>query len=143
MPRFDLQCKKCKAIREDVWLSVYQDMIMDVQNKCRKCKCKMFEVMAPLTAMQPDNMWSGTDTRFGYFTSKSQYEKTLRDKNIVTVDKKELDTVRKNVYNVKQDTKKKRQKSIHDFLAKELASVEISPDGTTQKERDLYVRKRQ
>lgn len=143
MPLYDLQCKKCKNIREDVWLSCYQDMIMDIQNKCRKCKCKMFEVMAPLTAMQPDSMWSGQNTRFGYFTSKSQYEQTLKDKNIVSVDKKELDTVRKNVYNTQKDNKRKQAKATNDFLNQQLASVEISPDGNTLKERNKYARKRQ
>lgn len=110
--------------------------------KCPTCKCRA-EFMWPLTAMQPDNMWFGQSTQFGYFTSKSQYERTLKEKNLVTVDKKELDKVRSNVYNTRQDNKRKQINRTNDFLAKELSSVEISPDGNTVKEKIKYARKRQ
>jgi hypothetical protein len=143
MPMFDLQCKKCKNIREDVWLSVYTDKVVLFDDKCRNCRCKVFEVMAPLTAMQPDNMWSGQNTKFGYFTSKSQYEQSLKDRNLVTIDKKELDSTRKKVYNTRQDNKRKQAQATNDFLNQQLASVEISPDGNTVKERNKYARKRQ
>jgi hypothetical protein len=110
----------------------------------QKCDCGGFqELVAPLCAMQPDNMWAGTDTRMGYFTSKSKYERTLKDRNIATVDKKELDKINKNVYNVKQDKIKKQINNLNSFVEKELASVEISPDGNTVKEKNKYARKRQ
>ena len=97
----------------------------------------------PLVAMQPDNMWSGTDTRFGHFTSKSQYNQLLKERSIESISKKELDTVKKNVYTAKQDRKNKINKNRNEFLNQELANVEISPDGNTIKERNKYVRKRQ
>jgi hypothetical protein len=143
MPLFDLECKKCKTIINDVVLQKYQYRPRLRNNPCNNCGGTVFETLAPLTAMQPDNMWAGTDTRIGYFTSKSQYERTLKDRNIVTVDKKELDKVKKNVYNVKQNRIKKQINNLNSFVEKELASVEISPDGNTVKEKNKYARKRQ
>jgi hypothetical protein len=172
MPLYDLQCVDCEEVTEFLFPRItefleYKDLTKKERSELRRikdkvhpgyeliycgedrfrnqvCKCGGFqELVAPLCAMQPDSMWSGTNTRFGYFTSKSQYEQTLKDKNIVSVDKKELDTVRKNVYNTQKDNKRKQAKTTNDFLNQQLASVEISPDGNTLKERNKYARKRQ
>lgn len=139
MPLFDIECRKCKRIHEVV--AEWQDVA--VVFNCSGCNNKYHDMLAPLTAMHPDNMWSGTDTRFGHFTSKSQYNQLLKERNIVTVDKKELDTVKKNVYNAKQDKLNKLKKNVNEYVEKELTNVEISPDGNTIKERNKYVRKRQ
>lgn len=144
MPLFDLECKKCKSVWPDVMLGYYRDLvIVPKSKKCSNCGSVRFEILAPLTAMQPDSMWFGQQTQFGYFTSKSQYEQTLKDKNLVTIDKKELDTHRNKVYNTRQDNIKKQRAKTNEFLAEQLASVEISPDGNTVKERNKYARKRQ
>jgi hypothetical protein len=171
MPLYDLKCLECEYITERLFPKItefleYKDLTKKERSELRRikygihpgyeliycgnarfrnqvCKCGGFqELVAPLTNMQPDNMWAGTDTRLGYFTSKSKYEQTLKDRNLVSVDKKELDTVRKNVYNTKQDNKRKQVKATNDFLNQQLASVEISPDGNTLKERNKYARKR-
>ena len=140
---FDLQCKKCKMIHRDVIIPKYHKTLTMKNNWCNNCKGIRFETLAPLCAMQPDSMWSGQQTQFGYFTSKSQYEQTLKDKNFATIDKKELDTYRNKVYNTRQDSIKKQRAKTNEFLAEQLASVEISPDGNTVKERNKYARKRQ
>lgn len=144
MPLYDLQCKKCESVWPDVLLGYYRDLvIVPKSKKCSNCGSVRFEIMAPLCAMQPDTMWSGQQTNMGYFTSKSQYENTLKEKNLVTIGKKELDTHRKKVYNTRQDNKRKQAQATNDFLNQQLASVEISPDGNTVKERNKYARKRQ
>jgi len=172
MPLYDLQCKKCGEVEEKLfttWLNFISEEELTRKEKkeieelsTKKfagydiihtrivrythqiCSCGGFqELVAPLTNMQPDNMWAGQNTKFGYFTSKSQYEQSLKDRNLVTIDKKELDNTRKKVYNTRQDNKRKQAEATNDFLAQQLASVEISPDGNTVKERNKYARKRQ
>lgn len=142
MPLFDIQCRLCNGIYVDAVLPMdHADIVVHHCTNCRKKRS--FDVLAPLCAMQPDSMWAGTDTRFGYFTSKAQYNQLLKERNIESIDKKELDKVRKHAYNAKQDKFNKIKMKRDDFIAQELTNVEISPDGNTIKERNKYVRKRQ
>jgi len=164
MPLYDFQCIECEKVEEKLFpkaidFMLYQKYLEEYIEELdvipgytvihtdlylHYCECgQPQQVYTPLPSMQPDSMWAGTDTRMGYFTSKSKYERTLKDRNIVTVDKKELDKINKNVYNVKQDKIKKQINNLNSFVEKELASVEISPDGNTVKEKNKYARKRQ
>lgn len=143
MPLFDLQCEDCGTIDRDVLLDKYKERIRSWY--CEECCIQTdHETLAPLCAMQPDNMWAGTDTRFGHFTSKSEYNRLLKERSIETVDKKELDNVRKKAYNAKQDRVNKVSKKRNEFLAQELANVEISPDDAhIVRRKKSYVHKQQ
>lgn len=95
-----------------------------------------------LCSVQPDSMWAGQQTHQGYFTSKSEYNKVLKEKNLETITPSELENVRKNVAKAKADKKEKQLNNLTLHLTNELKDVTIDPDGNTLKERNTYVRTR-
>ena len=139
MPVYEYECESGHQWEEYRPLAKYSDV-----SPCPKKRCtKIGKLNYSLVSVHPDNMWSGVDTQFGHFTSRTAYERLLKERGLVTIDKKELDKTRKKVYNTKQDNKRKQAQATNDFLNQQLASVEISPDGNTVKERNKYARKRQ
>lgn len=138
MPLFDIKCKKCKRVHE-VILDEYREVVVF---NCSQCTNKHHEVLPPLVAMQPDTMWAGQNTNQGYFTSKSEYNKVLKEKNLETITHRELENVRKNVAKAKNDKKEKQLNNLISHLTNDLKDVTIDPDGNTLKERNTYVRTR-
>lgn len=130
MPLFDIECKNCKRIHE-VFLDKYEEVIVF---NCSNCKNKYHEVLPPLVSMQPDSMWFGKQTDLGYFTSKKTFNNYIKQNNLERVDRSILEDAHKKYNERKADPLKKTRKQMEKFLEKELASVEISPDGTTIKE---------
>lgn len=100
------------------------------------------EVQVPLTNMQPDDMWSGRNTERGYYTSKSEYLQELKNKNIESVSLNELSNINRNAKKARQEKREKQLNNLTEHIHKELAGVEISPDGNTVSEKRKYARKR-
>jgi len=96
-----------------------------------------------LCNVQPDTMWAGHNTAQGYFTSKSEYNKLLKEKNLETLtSRSDIENVRKNVAKAKAAKKEKQLNNLTKHLTNELKDVTIDPDGNTLKETNKYVRAR-
>lgn len=141
MPRFDIQCVRCKQIKEVV-LTTYQD---NFKQSCDICNCiTWWETQAPLTAMQPDKYWAGQVTQHaGYVTSGSYLKRFEKQNNLERVDESVLNEVHKKSKNRVGEWQKKNGEELNKFLNKELASVEISNDGNTVKEINKFNKVRQ
>lgn len=171
MPLYDLQCILCGEIQEVYFPKItefleFEDLTEDELKELDKtkrdlrpgyeliycadtrfrnqvCKCAGFqELVTPLTNMQPDNMWSGVNTQQGYFTSKSEYQKVLKQRGLESVTMRELEGIRKNVKKTKQAKFDKQLNNLTKHIQKELAGVEVSPDGNTVKDKRKYVKSR-
>lgn len=141
MPKFDIQCVRCKQIKE-VILTVYKD---NFKQNCDICNfITWWETQAPLVNMQPDKYWSGRVTNHaGYVTSGSYLKRFEKQNNLERVDQSVLDEVKKKSDNRVPEWQAKNKKGLNDFLQKELGDVEITPDGNTVKERNKYNKVRQ
>lgn len=115
----------------------------DTRFKNQVCRCGGFqELVTPLTTMHPDKMWSGINTGQGYFTSQKSYDRVVKQKGLESVTVRELESIRKNVRKTKQAKRERQLNNLTAHIQKELAHVEISPDGNTVKEKRKYARKR-
>lgn len=141
MPKFDVQCKRCEQVKEVV-LTVYKD---NFKQSCDICNCiTWWETQAPLTNMQPDKYWSGQVTpHAGYVTSGSFLKRFEKQNHLEKVDRSTYEEVKKKQDNRYRDVAAKNAKGTKGFLEKELASVEISPDGTTIKEQRKFIKARE
>lgn len=171
MPLFDLQCIECGKQVEILFNKVPEFVTYDqltaeekadiyrIQSKHIKgydliycgddrwanqiCSCGGFqELVTPLTSMHPDKMWSGINTGQGYFTSQKSYDRVVKQKGLESVTVRELESIRKNVRKTKQAKRERQLNNLTAHIQKELAHVEISPDGNTVKEKRKYLRKR-
>ena len=141
MPLFDVRCEKCKYEEETI-LSSCPDNYR-VRRGCDICGIKTVHTVLPaLTNMQPDNMWSGTHTSIGYFTSKSEHNKILRERNIEALTPKEFSDLNKKVKKLKIEKRQKQLNNLNKHIQKELAGVEISPDGNTMKNKREFLQAR-
>jgi hypothetical protein len=141
MPIFDIQCEICKDIREII-LPVCPDDYK-VRSGCETCNCNSdFEILPPLTNMQPDNMWAGKQTDLGYFNSKKQYKDYIKNNNLELATRNNYESVQKKSKTRVKDAIDKSSKSLEKFIEKELSGVEISPDGNTVKEKNKYIKSR-
>lgn len=140
MPKFDIQCKKCNTVIEIV-LTVYKDAM---KKPCELCNCvTVWETQAPLTNMQPDKYWSGQVTpHAGYVTSGSFLKRFEKQNHLEKVDRSVYEEAQKKSANRHSEMVKKNKENTIKFLEKELAPVEISPDGTTVKEQKKFIKDR-
>lgn len=124
MPLFDIQCIECKTIHPDFILKQYSDYVCLDYKQCGEngCTCSAYEVMFPLTNMQPDNMWSGVTNQHGNFTSKSYYKRYLKQRNLERVDNSIIEEVSKK-QRARKDPKnleEKISKRVTKYLEKEV-----------------------
>jgi putative FmdB family regulatory protein len=137
MPIYEFECQLH---------GVFEDIFPITSNvefvRCPQCKVYCERIFS-LCNMHPDTMWAGYQTRQGYFTSKSDYNKVLKAKNLETLtSRSDLETVRKNVVKAKKDKKEKQLNNLIKHLTNDLKGVTIDPDGNTLKETKQYVRAR-
>lgn len=97
------------------------------QEQGQTCNKKSHKIIS-LVAVHPDNMWSGVQTDFGYFTSKKQYEDVMRDKKIVRATPDVVSEVQRKSERRKVEAEQRRDKIAHDLAVEALQGVEVSPD---------------
>src|SRR5687767_15036695 len=146
MPLFDIKCTSCGEVIEDVIIKDYpKSGYFSDQGKEYRCICNdiYFEILAPLTSMQPDSMWAGKQTDLGYFTSKKDYKDHIKNNNLERATRENYESVQKKKANRLETIKAKNKEKLTKFIEKELCSVEISNDGNTVKEINKYNKVRQ
>ena len=121
MPLFDIKCEECGCLAVDNFFAKYPE---EVRDDCPYCgKITIWEVLPPLVAMQPDNMWMGVNTQQGYFTSKEQHLSYLKNNSLERVERGMVEEVKKKAKNRVPEQLKKNEKNLEKFLGKELASM--------------------
>lgn len=94
---------------------------------CPDCK-QPVEQLYSLTTMRPDTHWSGVyfDTTDYYSTSKSRYNKYMKDNGLVEIgDRTDREGLTKWAKESEKDKEKKREKLLDQFLIEELAGVDL------------------
>lgn len=137
MPLFDTQCGGCGNIKEEIVTNCPNNFKKTIY--CSFCKGMILhDILPPLTAMHPDNMWFNGNTGLGNFSSKKQYKDYIRNNNLELATRDNYESVQKKSKTRIKDAMEKSTKSIEKFIEKELSGVEISPDGNTVKEKNKY-----
>lgn len=90
------------------------------------------------TTMRPDKYWAGQVVHGKYVTKQSEVPA-----NIAPATRETREWVDKRLQQNLKEREEKSSNNLINFLNEELAGVEISPDGYSQKERDNYVRARE
>jgi hypothetical protein len=141
-----LECEKAARLEKFKKENPGWDLIetICIKENNQVCSCGGFQELIPsLCVVQPDTMWAGQNTVQGYFTSKSEYNKLLKEKNLETLtSRSDIENVRKNVAKAKAAKKEKQLNNLIKHLTNELKGVTIDPDGNTLKETNKYVRAR-
>lgn len=109
---------------------------------CELCN-GFLELVPSLPSMQPDKMWAGHMTEAGYVTSGSFLKRYRKQNNLERVDRSIYEEAQKKSANRHKEMVERNKQNTIKFLEKELASVEISPDGTTYKEQRDFIKARE
>lgn len=125
MPQFDIQCVRCKQIKEVV-ITTYKD---NFKRSCDICNCvTWWETQAPLTNMQPDNMWAGHMVHGKHITSKSFLNRYEKQNNLERVDRSILEEVKKKHDRRIPEAFDKNKKKLHDTIANEVKQLNLPND---------------
>lgn len=137
MPLFDTQCGGCGNIKEEIVTNCPDNFKKTIY--CSFCEGMILhDILPPLTAMQPDNMWHFGNTSLGNFTSKKEYNTYIKNNNIERATRENYESVQKKQANRFETVAKANKEKLNKFIEKELAGVEVSPDGNTVKEKNKY-----
>jgi hypothetical protein len=130
-------------MKEEVNIAAYPDNHM-VKKHCVFCNERtFFDVLPPLTAMQPDNLWAGHMIHGQAITSKSYLNRYRKQNNLEKVDESVIEHVKKKADRRISDAMDKSGDNLKGFLEKELSGVEVSNDGNTVKEQNKFNKVRQ
>lgn len=133
MPLFDVKCTSCGEVIEDVLIKDYpKSGYFSDQGKEYRCVCNdtYFEILAPLTAMQPDNMWFGKQTNLGYFNSKKEYKDYIKNNNLERATRDNYESAQKNQSKRFETIAQKNKQNLNKFIEKEIVHTIDLPEGT-------------
>lgn len=126
MPLFDIECRKCKRVHEVVMEWQEEAVVFN----CSNCHNKYHDLLAPLTAMQPDNMWFGKQTNLGYFNSKKEYKDYIKNNNLERATRDNYESAQKNQSKRFETVAQKNKENLNKFIEKEIVHTIDLPEGT-------------
>jgi hypothetical protein len=139
MPLFDIECRKCNRVHEVVMEWQEEAVVFN----CSGCTNQYHDLLPPLTAMQPDNMWHNGQTGLGNFNSKKQYKDYIKNNNLERATRENYESAQKKQSKRFETVAQKNKENLTKFIEKELSGVEVSPDGNTVKEKNKFTKARE
>ena len=107
----------------------FEDWNKTITPEVQTCECGGFmELLPSLTSMQPDSMWSGKNTDYGYFTSKKEFNKFQKDNNLVRAERGTFEQVQKKSKNRISDHIKKTAKAKEKAIADVIKQIDLPND---------------
>jgi hypothetical protein len=129
MPLREYQCENvdCEeyGIRLERIVSVHQDYRDEL---CEGCALPL-EPIFPLVSVQPDNMWAGTNTNLGYVTSKSDYNRMMKERNLEPTSKYDREVMRRRIPSIQAEKRAKADTQIEKCIHETLRDVEFPDAG--------------
>jgi hypothetical protein len=129
MPLFDVQCPSCFNVKETIINNCPDNF--KINEYCFNCNQLIdLDILPPLTAMQPDNMWFGKQTNLGYFNSKKEYKDYIKNNNLERATRDNYESAQKNQSKRFETVAQKNKENLNKFIEKEIVHTIDLPEGT-------------
>jgi hypothetical protein len=127
MPLFDVLCNKC-YIRTEQIIVCTDDFKINLN--CVLCQeVTEHDILPPLTAMQPDNMWHNGQTSLGNFNTKKQYKDYIRNNNLERATRDNYESVQKKQERRLETIAQRNKEKLTKFIEKEIVHTIDLPEG--------------